>query len=88
MEHPNWKLLPEHLCGQSMSLDRIIGGKAAALGQYPWIARLGYTVHCKTEPIFQCGGALINEQHVLTASHCVRNLPHVMCGKEPSTLKL
>lgn len=29
-------------CGISFS-DRIIGGLNASLGQYPWMARLGYT---------------------------------------------
>lgn len=42
--HPNWVYMKEPLngpCGESMSTDRIIGGTTAALGQYPWIARLG-----------------------------------------------
>ncbi|KAG8307795.1 hypothetical protein J6590_013492 [Homalodisca vitripennis] len=43
--HPNWKLLDRgDDCGYNVA-DRIIGGDEASLGQYPWIARLGYT--CK-----------------------------------------
>lgn len=42
-DHPAWRLIedPEEGCGESTA-DRIIGGKDAALGQYPWIALLGY----------------------------------------------
>jgi hypothetical protein len=36
------KLLPTDECGVSLG-ERIVGGKNAALGQYPWIARIGYT---------------------------------------------
>lgn len=38
--HPNWPKTAE-VCGHSYS-DRIIGGQNAALGQYPWIAHLGF----------------------------------------------
>lgn len=34
--HPNW---PKHICGEIYN-DRIIGGQNAALGQFPWMARL------------------------------------------------
>lgn len=36
------KLLPDNTCGLSLE-QRIVGGKNAKLGAYPWIARLGYT---------------------------------------------
>jgi hypothetical protein len=36
------KLLPTDECGVSLG-ERIVGGKNAALGAYPWIARIGYT---------------------------------------------
>jgi hypothetical protein len=36
------KLLPTDECGVSLG-ERIVGGKNAALGEYPWIARIGYT---------------------------------------------
>jgi len=36
------KLLPTDECGASLG-ERIVGGKNAALGAYPWIARIGYT---------------------------------------------
>lgn len=44
LKHPNWALLDRgDDCGESYS-ERIIGGKAASLGEYPWIVRLGYGV--------------------------------------------
>jgi hypothetical protein len=40
--HPNWDLFEHEKCGLSQA-DRIIGGRDAELGAYPWIARIGYT---------------------------------------------
>jgi hypothetical protein len=40
--HWKRKLLPTDECGASLG-ERIVGGKNAALGAYPWIARIGYT---------------------------------------------
>ena len=42
---------------------RIVGGKTAAPGAWPWQVRLGYW----RKPFF--GGTLINKQWVLTSSH-------------------
>ncbi|KAL7639918.1 UNVERIFIED_CONTAM: hypothetical protein RMT77_009331 [Armadillidium vulgare] len=44
---------------------RIIGGKYANINEYPWQVALIY------KQKFFCGGALISDRHVLTASHCV-----------------
>lgn len=38
--HPNWPRETMSECGISAA-DRIVGGKNATLGQYPWLARLG-----------------------------------------------
>lgn len=38
--HPNWPRDTMSECGISAA-DRIVGGKNATLGQYPWLARLG-----------------------------------------------
>lgn len=48
------------------SADRIYGGQVAVPGSWPWQAGL-YT-H-KFDHF--CGGALIDDRHVLTAAHCV-----------------
>lgn len=77
--HPNWSLLERERCGSSLA-DRIIGGQNASLGQYPWIARLGYSNTKKPmRPLqFSCGGSLITPCWVLSASHCVTGLPKDM----------
>ncbi|GLV36631.1 Spatzle-Processing Enzyme [Carabus blaptoides fortunei] len=63
------------LCGESNS-DRIIGGIDANIGQFPWLARLGYA-NLKFDPNnieYNCGGSLITECWVLSAAHCVTEL--------------
>ncbi|KAJ8897993.1 hypothetical protein PR048_003353 [Dryococelus australis] len=40
--HDKWKLFDHKICGTSSQV-RIVGGKEATLGAYPWIARIGYT---------------------------------------------
>ena len=71
-------LLDHKICGDSNS-DRIIGGKNASMGAYPWIVRIGYdsdsNTNKKGEVVYRCGGTLINKIHVVTAAHCVVNLP-------------
>ncbi|GLV43397.1 Melanization Protease 1 [Carabus blaptoides fortunei] len=76
-KHPNWQLFDHTICGNSLA-DRIIGGINATLGQYPWIARIGYnsTINVTAKPVFRCGASLINANYVLTAAHCVTNLPN------------
>ncbi|KAH9388840.1 DNA topoisomerase 2-beta [Tyrophagus putrescentiae] len=48
--------------------SRIIGGQDAYYGEIPWMVHIKITKH-------QCGGALINEQFVITAAHCIFNAP-------------
>jgi len=45
---------------------RIISGKEARLGQFPWQVLIK-----KTEDV-SCGGSIISENWVLTAAHCVK----------------
>lgn len=62
-------------CGIANS-DRIIGGKNASLGSYPWLARVGYIKkdEMDKDATFRCGGSVITEQFIITAAHCVVNL--------------
>ncbi|XP_044739396.1 chymotrypsin BII-like [Chrysoperla carnea] len=55
---------------QQLGLEgRIIGGKQAALGQFPWQVAISFKT---SQGTFFCGGALISDQWVLTAAHCVK----------------
>ncbi|KAL1426435.1 hypothetical protein MTO96_003435 [Rhipicephalus appendiculatus] len=57
-------------CGlSSVSDSRVVGGRVADVGAWPWMA----AIYLKTEaqPKVGCGGALVTDRHVLTAAHCV-----------------
>lgn len=67
-------LLPDlETCGLGTQ-DKIFGGQNADLGDYPWMAMIQYQ-KTNGEKTFECGGALINNRYVLTASHCLRSIP-------------
>merc|ERR1719384_3011096 len=46
------------------SLNKIFGGEEAAEHQFPWIVALFI------DDMYFCGGAVLNENYVLTAAHC------------------
>nr|CAD7429303.1 unnamed protein product [Timema monikensis] len=74
-QHPNWKLFEKDRCGLG-SRDRIIGGQDAEPGWYPWIARIGYLSNKVDIPLFRCGAVLVSKFYIVTAAHCVTNLPN------------
>lgn len=58
-------------CGISADNDRFLGGTLATMGQFPWMALLGYKER-RLDPVqFLCGGSLITQEYVLTAAHCI-----------------
>lgn len=59
-------------CGYSpIHRTRVVGGKNAAKGSWPWLALIGYK--SKSAISYQCGGSLITKTHVLTAAHCAQH---------------
>ena len=72
-DFPARLLTPEEGCGYSNeTLNRIVGGVPAKLGQWPWMALIGYR-DATGEVGFKCGGSIITKRHILTAAHCIRN---------------
>jgi len=56
--------------------NRIYGGNVTMIDEYPWMVLLQYSKP-QNRKGFHCGGVLISNRYVLTASHCVngKDLP-------------
>ncbi|XP_054623797.1 prostasin-like isoform X2 [Dunckerocampus dactyliophorus] len=56
-------------CGVAPLNPRIVGGEDAREGSWPW------QVYLTVSGQFTCGGTLISNEFVLTAAHCINNVP-------------
>nr|CAI5847018.1 unnamed protein product [Callosobruchus analis] len=68
--HPNWQFLDTNKCGfaRTDTSNRIIRGETAALGQFPWIVRMGQ--QNGDSVVYDCAGTLLNQHYVVTVVHC------------------
>jgi len=73
--HPNRNALASR-CPMKPFSQKIVGGENAPIGDYPWLALLGYSStanNTKDTPIhWHCGGSLIGDRYVVTAAHCIK----------------
>lgn len=64
--HRNINLINLKTCGNAI-VDRIVGGTAAKVSEFPWLALLQYRSTNDEEFVsFKCGGSLIAERYILT----------------------
>jgi len=74
--NPKRSLLPPRdSCGIATLGERIVGGTEVQIGAHPWLAAIGYKVMGQDAVQYQCGGSLISDRYILTAAHCVTQLP-------------
>ncbi|XP_015794456.1 serine protease 48-like [Tetranychus urticae] len=58
-------------CGREGSAGRIFRGQQVQAHKYPWLAHIRSFENRLLGAFAQCGGSLIDDQHILTAAHCV-----------------
>lgn len=68
---PNVQVELPRSCGHSSVQEKVVGGEDVALGEFPWMVAIGYIENGEVK--YRCGGSLINERYVVTASHCLRS---------------
>lgn len=73
------------LAGPAAAELRIVGGRPAAPGSWPWTAALVKPGRPADTSVF-CGGSLIHPQWVLTAAHCL--LESLATPVRPNTLEV
>ncbi|XP_035918572.1 serine protease persephone-like isoform X1 [Anopheles stephensi] len=59
--------------------DHIFNGVAAQFGEFPYMAALGYGApngsDARSPSLFRCAASLISPRFLLTAAHCLREMP-------------
>lgn len=73
--HPRLSLFDQQICGPVATHSRIYGGTDSRLFELPWMALLIYSNADSHDTEFRCGASIVNNRYVLTAAHCVKNLP-------------
>jgi len=69
----SYSALPDSCGYTNATRIRIVGGIEAPMGAWPWITLLGFRDPNNGKVEYLCGGALITDQHVITAAHCVKD---------------
>ena len=49
----------------------IVGGEDTRIGEFPFMALLGFFNPYSNQIEYTCGGSLINRYYVLTVAHCI-----------------
>ena len=71
--HPNREALASLKGCPHQKFERIVGGTDSPIDKYPWLALLAYSGYSGRSK-WQCGGALIGDQYVVTAAHCINSI--------------
>ncbi|XP_053206058.1 chymotrypsinogen A-like [Panonychus citri] len=58
-------------CGLEGSISRIYRGQKTRPHKYPWLTKIHLYSDISSDYNGFCGGSLIDDQHVITAAHCV-----------------
>ncbi|XP_013168734.1 PREDICTED: serine protease easter-like [Papilio xuthus] len=76
-----------YCCGvQATNGDRIVGGTATAIDEYPWLVLIEYKMIGSNQIEVGCGGSLISGRYVLTAGHCL--VGSDIGGRSPVNVRL
>ena len=61
----------ENIFNLDEKIERIVNGEEVSLHKYPWAAHLTMYSFLSSKI---CGGAIISDEWILTAAHCVHGL--------------